>query len=172
MTAASERARLGEIGRDLAALAGDGGERRAHALLHGITDRPQVSFADLAAVPVWLRRPRPAIVRLACEAALVAMGPAIAASIDGAWLGALEKRTGEAALDTAIGASGAVPGGGLAVVHEDQVDALGFDLMRAALPLTLHRYLEWAPTGHHAPDPALAAFCLAEVTRSEPQVAA
>lgn len=160
MTAAAERAQLAAIGRDLARLAGDAGTRRAQALLGRRPTGPGASFADLAGAPTWLRRHREELTRLARAAALVAIGPAVAASIDGAWLGELAERAGETALDRAIAAAPRVPGGGVASQPTAALDGLGFDLMRAALPSALRRYLDWAPRGSVPASAALGAFCI------------
>ena len=103
--------------------------------------------------------------RLAVRAALVAMAPAIAASIDGDWLRELARRAGDSALDAAIALAPDVPGGGVAAVAGDAIDALGFDLMRAAVPGVLHRYLEWAPSAVRRCDAALARFAVAAAAR-------
>ena len=58
-----------------------------------------------------------------------------------------------------------VPGGGVAAVAGDAIDALGFDLMRAAVPGVLHRYLEWAPSAVRRCDAALARFAVAAAAR-------
>ena len=159
MTAAAERARLAEIGADLAGLLGDAGARRARALLGGAPEEP-VGFAALAGAPAWLRRPRPQLIALADAAALIAMGPAIAASIDGDWLGDLAAHAGEPALDRAIALADRVPDGGLSPVPADAVEALGFDLIRARLASPLRRYVAWAPGGPVPVADALAAFCV------------
>lgn len=166
MSAALERAELAAIGRDLAGLIGDGGFRRGRALLGEQHAEPAASFADLARAPDWLRRSQPELLELAQGAALIAMGPAIAASIDGGWLGELVARGGDLALDRAIEVAPRVPDGGLPPLSAEAVEALGFDLMRAALPLALHRYLAWAPTGSVQVTAPLAAFCLAEAMRA------
>lgn len=164
MTAAAERAELAAIGHDLGMLLGDGGARRAQALLGGDMPAPTTRFSDLTDAPVWLRQSRAALEALANRAALVAMGPAIAASIDGAWLGDLARRAGEPALDRAIAAAARVPGGGIPPLPGDAAEALGFDLMRGALASPLHRYLGWAPRGSVPVTAELATFCVAEAS--------
>lgn len=161
MSAAAERAALARIGAQLVALAGERGERRARALVDRTSAPAATSFADLAAAPAWLQRPRPALLHLATAVALVAMAPAVAASIDGAWLRDLAARAGDEALDRAIAIARQVPGGGVPAVAVDGIEALGFDLLRVALPTPLHRYLLWAPSGGGAYPPALASFALA-----------
>ncbi len=165
MSAAAERAALARIGASLAELAGERGERRARALIERGPAPVAASFADRARAPDWLQRPRPALMRLAVRAALVAMAPAIAASIDGDWLRELARRAGDSALDAAIALAPDVPGGGVAAVAGDEIDALGFDLMRAAVPGVLHRYLEWAPSAVRRCDAALARFAVAAAAR-------
>ncbi len=160
MTAAAERAALARIGEHLVALAGERGERRARALVDRRPAPAATTFADLARAPDWLQRPRPALLRLATAAALVAMGPAVAASIDGAWLRELAARAGDEALDRAIGVAGHVPGGGVGGVAVDGIEALGFDLMRATLPPALHRYLLWAPSAGVAHPADLSRFAI------------
>lgn len=161
MSAAAERAALARIGEQLVALAGERGERRARALVDCTPAPAATSFADLAEAPAWLQRPRPALMRLATAAALVAMAPAVAASIDGTWLRDLAARAGDEALDRAIALAGEVPGGGVPAVAVDAVEALGFDLMRVVLPAPLHRYLLWAPSAGRSYPPALARFAIA-----------
>lgn len=159
MTAAAERARLAEIGGDLARLVDGSGLRRARALFGGAPEEP-VGFADLSLAPVWLRRSRPQLIALANAAALIAMGPVIAASIDGDWLGDLAAHAGEPALDRAIALAGDVPEGGLPPVSADAAEGLGFDLVRAVLPSPLRRYVAWAPVGSVPVTAALASFCV------------
>ena len=165
MSAALERAELAAIGRDLAGLIGDGGYRRGRALLGEQQPETAASFADLALAPEWLRRSQPDLLELAQAAALIAMGPAIAASIDGGWLRELVARGGDLAMDRAIAKAQRVPDGGLPPLPAEMVEALGFDLMRAALPPALHRYLSWAPGGGVPVTRELATFCLAEAAR-------
>lgn len=164
MTAAAERAQLAAIGGDLARLATGPGWRRARALLGPVREEP-LSFADLARAPAWLRRSRDELTALARSAALIALGPAIAASIDGAWLGELADSAGAEALDRAIALAPRAPEGGLPPLPADAVEGLGFELLRAAAPAPLRRYLAWAPAGSIAPSHALAHFCVAEAAR-------
>jgi hypothetical protein len=164
VTAAAERAQLAAIGGDLARLAAGPGWRRARALLGPIREEP-LSFADLARAPAWLRRSRDDLAALARSAALIALGPAIAASIDGGWLGELANSAGEESLDRAIALAPRAPEGGLPPLPADAVEGLGFGLMRAALPPALRRYLAWAPAGSIEPTQALARFCVGEAAR-------
>jgi hypothetical protein len=161
VSAAAARAELAAIGGDLARLS-DGW--RAQALL-GAPPPEQVSFADLARAPDWLRQPREDLNQVALSAGLIAMAPVLSASIDGAWLGELAAVAGEPALDCAIAVAGRVPGGGLPPLPAGRLAALGFDLLRAALPRALRRYLAWAPAGTLSIEPALAVFCLTEARR-------
>ena len=165
MSAAAERAALARIGTSLSALAGDRGERRARALVERGAAMAPATFADLAGAPDWLQRPRPALLRLATVAALVAMAPAVAASIDGGWLRELAARAGEEALDGAIALAPEVPGGGVAPVAVDAIEALGFDLMRARLSPALHRYLAWAPAAGVVHGDDLAGFAIEAADR-------
>ena len=159
MTAAAARAELAAIGGDLAGLGGSGGWRRARVLLGSVTEEP-VGFEDLARAPAWLRRSRTELTALAQAAALIAMAPAIASSIDGGWLGELAERAGEPALDRAIALAARVPAGGLPPVSATTAEGLGFDLMRAALPRALSRYLAWAPAASLPVTEAIATFCV------------
>lgn len=162
MNAAAERAALAAIGRDLIALSGDPGERRAAALLSPAPDRPAACFRDIAGAPDWLRLPREEQRLLAIRAALLGMAPMLAGSIDGEWMGELAKLAGEATLDWAIAQAGDVPGAGLSAIPADEVPAAGFALLRAALPAPLAPYLDWADSTCTPPgDAALASFCAA-----------
>lgn len=165
MSALRDRAALAAIGRDLLAQADDAGARRGAALLGSPGPRrsvPRASFADLSAAPPWLRRSRDEQRRVATRAALLAMAPTIAGSIDGEWLGDLARATDDATLDWAIGFAAGVPDGGIAAIAAPEIEAFGFDLMRATLPPMLATYLAWAPGGGGAVGPvALAAFCVA-----------
>ncbi|KQT35020.1 hypothetical protein ASG29_02490 [Sphingomonas sp. Leaf412] len=161
MSAAAERAALARIGANLIAMAGERGDRRARSV--GGDRRPvppATGFADIAAAPVWLQSPREELTRLALRAALIAMAPALAASIDGGWLRELAALTGEGALDHAIALAPSIPDGGIAAVPVDATKALGFDVLRAALPPALHRYLDWAPGGEAPCPPAVAAVSI------------
>lgn len=159
MTAVAERARLAGIGADLARLAEGSGARRTRAWSGAVVQGP-TELADLKQAPAWLRRSRPELTALVGRAALIAMAPAIAASIDGGWLGDLAECGGEPALDAAIALAGEVPNGGLLPVSADAVAGLGFDLMRAALPSPLRRYLAWGSAGSVPVTEPLAVFCV------------
>jgi hypothetical protein len=159
--AAAERAALAAIGQDLVDLSRDAGERRAAALLGPLPEHSKGCFADLVAAPDWLRLPREAQVGIARRAALLAMAPAIDASIDGHWLGELARLTDEATLDWAIGLARDLPDAALSAVAAAEVEATGFALMRAALPSTLAAYLDWAPARDVSVPSALAQFCVA-----------
>lgn len=165
MSAAAERAALAHVGSRLVALAGDRGERRARALLRRDPDPRAASFADLASAPGWLLRPRDTVSQLALSAALIAMAPALAASIDGNWLRALAERAGEDTLDHAIALAGSGPGAGMPAVPAEALEALGFDLLRAALPGVFHRYLAWGPTGGTTVPAALARVAIEAAQR-------
>lgn len=160
MSAAAERLALAQVGQSLVALGGDRGERRARALVQGASPAHPASFSDLAGAPGWLLQSREAIARLAVAAALVAMAPALAASIDGRWLRDLAERAGEETLDHAMSLAGAVPGSGLPAIAAAEMEATGFDLLRAALPETLHRYITWAPPRGTTPPAPLARFSI------------
>lgn len=163
--AAAERAALAAIGQDLVELSRDAGERRAAALLGPLPDRPTGCFADLVAAPDWLRLPREAQRAIARRAALLAMAPAMEASIDGVWLGELARLNDETTLDWAIGLAREVPGPGFEAVAATDIEATGFGLMRAALPTTLATYLDWAPDNDVFVPSALAAFCVARAAK-------
>ncbi|UVO50034.1 hypothetical protein M0208_05680 [Sphingomonas sp. SUN019] len=159
--AAAERAALAAIGQDLVELSRDAGERRAAALLGPVAEHPKGCFADLVAAPDWLRLPREEQTGIARRAALLAMAPAIDASIDGDWLGDLARLADETTLDWAIGLARDVPGAGIPAIVAADVEATGFALMRAALPTTLAAYLDWAPDNDTSVPSALAEFCVA-----------
>lgn len=147
MTGAAQRASLAAIGRDLAREAGD---RRATALLRSLqggVDEAPSELSDLAEAPDWLRAPRAAQREVARRAALLAMAPMLATSIDGAWLGSLAELCGEDVLDWAIGHADAVEGAAMPRTAPDQLDAAGFGLLRAALLPSLRPLLDWAPAG-------------------------
>ena len=160
MTAASDRAALAAIGRDLVSLGGDAGERRAAALASTPSAAAPASFSELSAVPDWLRLPREDQSGIARRAALLAMAPALATSIDGTWLRDLATFVGDDGLDSAIAQAHDIPGDGLPAVPASALEATGFALMRAALPDALAGYLDWAETVAFSPDPALARFCV------------
>lgn len=166
MTAAAERIRLAAIGHDLARLGGDRGWRRGQILLGVARTDPTVGFADLARAPGWLRRAPGDLTALASWVALIAMAPALAASIDGDWLGDLAKRAGAPALDHAISLADQIPGGGTGAVPAETIEGLGFDLMRAALPVPLRPYLAWAGSANAVVARRLADFCCSEAAKA------
>lgn len=169
MTAAAERAALAAIGRDLLALRGDRSERCRSAFLASPSDTQALrsaSFNALAASPAWLRLPREAQRRVAARAALLAMAPTLAQSIDGEWLGELARASDEEALDWAIALAADVPEGGAPAIAAREIEGAGFDLMRGVLPPSLTGYLAWAPSrGRTIKSPALAAFCVCHAAK-------
>ena len=158
MTAAAQRASLGAIGRDMALL---GGDRRATALLRSLEGEPAgdglSDLGDLAAAPDWLRAPRERQRMLARAAGLLALAPLLAASIDGAWLGALAELCGEDAIDWAIGHADAAAGTRTVQLAPDMLEPAGFGLMRAALRPGLRPALGWAPEAPATLDTSAAA---------------
>jgi len=163
MTAGRRRQALAAIGRDLIARDGGPAERRAKALLHSLsgTALPPVALNHLRDVPDWLRLPRAALQALAQRVALLSMAPALAATIDGALLGAHARVAGEDALDWAITRAGKVPGGGLPPIEASRLTRRGTALMRMGLPAPLRDLVgpEAEPIDCSA---ALVKFCLAE----------
>lgn len=157
MSGAAARAALAAVGRDLGTAASG---RRAAAWLSPPRDAAPGGFAMLSLAPGWLRSGRDAQRGLAQAAAVFALAPALAASIDGAWLGSIARLAGEVALDRALAVGADTPGGGAGEVPADALEALGFDLMRAALPEELRSYLNWAPTRGDVPPSALALHAL------------
>ena len=153
--ATAERAALAAIGRDLAT---NTAGRRATAWLNGSESGAAPRFADLALAPDWLRASRDDHARLARMAAVFALAPALAASIDGAWLGRIARAAGEQALDRALAFASDTPAGGVATVPAEDIEALGLDLLRATLPPVLHSYLDPATTGRAIASPELARF--------------
>lgn len=152
MTAAAARAALASIGANLAALSGAPEERRGNGLLMRLegVEPGQVSFDDLAAVPVWLRSSRKQQRRLALRVALLSIGPILAGSIDGRWLGAIATLAGEEMVDWAIqsNAQAAVATeADVETVEPARIEGLGFAMLRSQLGPAQHGYLAWAPSG-------------------------
>lgn len=148
MTAAAQRASLAAIGRDLALA---GGDRRAAELLRSLQGdagcETSSDLGDLALVPDWLRVPRNTQRDVARGAALLAMAPRLANSIDGAWLGAIAEMCGEDVLDWAIASAETAEGVEMPQLAPEVIDGAGFALMRAALRPSLRAVLDWAPAG-------------------------
>ncbi|MBW8852713.1 MAG: hypothetical protein JF600_18275 [Xanthomonadales bacterium] len=163
MIAPKPRHMLAAIGRDLIASDGGPAERRANALLRSLsgTARPPIALNHLYDVPDWLRLPRAALQALAQRAALLSMAPALAASIDGALLGAHARVAGEDAVDWAMARAARVPGGGLPPVEASRLTGRGSALMRMGLPAPLRDLV--GPETETIDCPAdLVKFCLAE----------
>ena len=135
---AADRARLATIA---GALAGDGQGARAAALGRTLAGkvRAAVSFQDVANAPEWLTLPASERQRLGHRAALAAISPALAASVDGSWLGGLAQVAGEDELDRAMAlapkAAMALP-----VFRADELDAVAGGLLRAAAPAALRDF--------------------------------
>lgn len=165
MSAAAERLALAEIGRSLVALAGERGERRARALTQRNPLPRAASLADIARAPGWLLQPREALVLLAVTAALVAMAPALAESIDGGWLRELAEKAGDETLDHAMSLAPFMSHNSADAISADKTEPFGFDLMRAALPLPLRPYVAWAATGSTNPPADLARFSIEAADR-------
>ena len=85
------------------ALATDPLPRHAAALSRRLAGRPRpaLRIADVASMPEWLRLTPTERQRLGNRAALALIAPAIAASVDGCWLGGLARIAGDDALDWA-----------------------------------------------------------------------
>ncbi|RVT93282.1 hypothetical protein [Sphingomonas crocodyli] len=162
MSAAAQRRALALAGEALLARDGGPGERRAAALLRRIagSETPRLDLSDIAAAPTWLRLPPAACKRLAQRAALLSFAPALAKSIDGAWLGAHANAAGEDNVDWAISRADRIPEGGAQPVDSTQLTERGFGLLRATLAPRLRPLLD-APADDTCPPP-LAAACVAE----------
>jgi hypothetical protein len=168
VSAAAQRAELAALGRDLMALRGTAGERRAAALLTPCPDTPPSRFADLLRAPEWLRWPRAAQEQLAQVVALRSVAPALAGSINGAWLGALAKAAGEDAVDWAIAAGMDRAQAEGQPVAPGELAARGFAILRAALPPGLRAYLVGVPiSGPASAEPEIVAEALAFVAARE-----
>lgn len=115
-----------------------------------------ITFADLLAVPWWVRLDAGGRAQLARLAALATLAPRIGRTVDGRVLGAFEAAAGGAALDWAIGL-----GEGIAFAaplkKAPDLDALGARLLAATLPEALRAYLL---PGVAFADPARAARAL------------
>lgn len=129
--AARRRAELAAIGRDLVALAPAGS--------------CATRWDELGQVPGWLRLPPDDLHALARQVALTALADALARSIDGAWLGALARVAGEAAVDRALGlAETGLPA--IDRVEADALEATGLALLAACLPAGLGARIAAAPS--------------------------
>lgn len=120
--------------------------------------RAPLSFADLEAVPDWLPatpRDRRALLQ---AAALAAMAPALARSIDGAWLGALASRAGPDLIDWAmdVGERDDHPAPDPAMLPPHALEPTGAAIIRTRLPPALHPYLD----GGDPPSAAVAGWAL------------
>lgn len=140
MTAAEERRTIATLAGAVLASAGPGRRWPRHR-----GEVVAARWSDLAAVPDWLCLPADERDRLARNVALVSMAGALAASIDGAWLGALAKVTGETAIDRAIDCAGAVPATDLPSVPAEDLDGRGYAVLAATLSPALRRYLPGDP---------------------------
>ena len=168
MSAAAQRAELAALGRDLIMGRGTPGEQRAAALLTPSTDTPPSNFADLLGAPEWLRWPRGRQERLAQVVALRSVAPALAGSIDGAWLGALAEAAGEDAVDWAIAAGMDRAQDAGQPVAPGELAARGFAILRAGLPAGLRAYLDRTPMSGTMPaEPEIVADALAFVAARE-----
>lgn len=137
-SAATDRAMLAALGRDLSRA---GGLERGEALVAS-RPVPPADFRDLRAAPAWLRRSPEALRDLARRASLQSTATTLAASIDGTLLGRVAQACGEGALDAAI--SGARSGDDRPIPDADAIEADGLTLLAAVLPQALRAYL---PTG-------------------------
>ena len=134
----ADRARLATIA---AALAGDGQDARAAALGRALAGkvRASVRFEDVANAPEWLTLSLPERRRLGHRAALAAIAPALAASVDGAWLGGLAQVAGEDELDRAM-ALAPRAAMTLPVFRADELEVVAGGLLRAAAPAALRDF--------------------------------
>ena len=116
--------------------------------------RAATQFEDLAAAPSWAGWAPAERVRLGQRAALAAIAPSLAVSIDGSWLGQFAKRAGDDALDWAIrcGATETI-----APFNAVDLDAVGASALRAAVPVSLRDLIAPAGPEYGVPAAALAA---------------
>jgi hypothetical protein len=145
----TDRHFLSATAQALVAQRGSNAERRSFALVQaGQRCEPAaLSFEMLGELPDWMRAPRQVQADMARRIALLAMGPALARSIDGGWLTALADVAGEDALDWAIDnvVGDAEDGADVAItVAPDRLEATGFGLAAATLPPPLRPLMDWA----------------------------
>lgn len=152
----AERARLGAIAADLQA-----GTTRAAALERILAGQPQVAVTvdDVAAAPAWLGLAIDDRRRLARRAALAALGPALANSIDGGWLRGLAAVAGSEDLDRGMAIGEHLPEL-LPAFRGDELDSRADALLRAAAPAALQDRVAPAAPGPRI-DPAAAIDLLA-----------
>jgi len=142
VSAARQRAALAASGRALAAARGSAAERRGAGLGAANADAPPTRFDALLDAPDWLGWPAAERRRLAHAAALASIAPALAQSIDGAWLGALAKVAGEDLLDWAVSLGEGADGPSAPVrLRPDELEVRGLAVLRADLPPALRGLL-------------------------------
>lgn len=92
-----------ELGVVAGGLAGEGARRRSASLARRIagSTRTAVALDDLAQAPSWMRLGDTARAAVGRRAALLAIAPALARSVDGSWLRGLASVAGEDAVDWA-----------------------------------------------------------------------
>lgn len=141
MSAATARHALAAIGQNLLAASGSSGDLRASALTGGDLAQDAPTLQDIADAPSWLLRSAEDRGVLARRAALLSIAPALATSIDGAWLGQVAETCGEAELDLVIASASNTDTDELPTCPADALEARGVALMRRALPQRLRRFL-------------------------------
>ena len=151
------------LGAIAAELAGDRVTRRSAMLARVLAGRPRraVTIEALASAPEWLRLDTAARRQLGQRAALAAIAPAIAHSVDGSWLGGLARVAGDAAIDWAAKSGGSdqiMP-----AFSGDQLDAVGAGLIRAATPAAFRGFVDDADC---AIDPAQAVALVERAART------
>ena len=118
--------------------------------------RSPSNFGDVEAAPEWLGRAAADRLALGRRAALAAIAPAIAKSVDGGWLGGLAKIAGDTALDWAA-ALDVPPTSTMPRFAAHDLDAVAASALRAGVPPSLRDHA--APRGRafEVPAGALAA---------------
>ncbi|TRW17372.1 hypothetical protein [Glacieibacterium frigidum] len=137
------RATLGE--RATAIQRKSGGRAASLERLLAGSPRNAALFEDLMKAPDWLGWENARRQRLGRAAALAAIAPKLAASVDGRWLGALAKTAGDDLLDWARTLP--APHAAIPAFAADEIDAVGASALRDAVPVSLRDHA--AP---HAPD--------------------
>ena len=140
----ADRRRVGRVASALAA-----GETRSAILSRRLagTLRTAAAVASLEKAPDWLCREPAERRQLGYRAALAGLGPALAASIDGRWLGGLAAVAGEDALDWASAQRDVVAA--LPMFDGGELDGIASGLLRAAAPADLADFA--APSGQSKP---------------------
>lgn len=118
------------------------------------TLRGATRFDDIVAAPAWLGWSAADRLRLGRHAALAAMSPQLAASVDGRWLGGLAKIAGDDVLDWAR--TQATAGPSVAAFAAADLDEVASSALRGALPISLRDLVAPPARDFGVPDGALA----------------